>query len=78
MAEGILTGVSLFTGAGGMDVGFENAGVQVVFANEIVKEAAATYNANHPGGVMVNDDIYHVIDTLDKFEGADLVFGGPP
>ena len=78
MAEHKLTGVSLFTGAGGMDVGFENAGVQIIFANEIVKEAADTYNANHPGGVMVNDDIYKVLGTLDRFQGADLVFGGPP
>ena len=30
--------ISLFTGAGGMDVGFEKAGVNVVFANEIMKE----------------------------------------
>lgn len=42
-----LTAVSLFTGAGGMDIGFENAGVKVVFANELMPEAAATYNANH-------------------------------
>ena len=29
-----LTAVSLFTGAGGMDIGFERAGIEVVFANE--------------------------------------------
>lgn len=35
-----LTAVSLFTGAGGMDVGFERAGIKVVFANALMKEAA--------------------------------------
>lgn len=70
--------ISLFTGAGGMDIGFERAGVEVVFANELMKEAAETYNANHPKGIMVNDDINNIIGTLDRFEGIDLVFGGPP
>lgn len=70
--------VSLFSGAGGMDVGFENAGVQIVFANEIMKEAAETYKANHPDGLMLNDDINNVMDELDKFQGVDLVFGGHP
>lgn len=73
-----ITGVSLFTGAGGMDVGFENAGVKVIFANEIIKETADTYNANHMPGVMINADINSIIDQLDKYQGADLVFGGPP
>lgn len=70
--------ISLFTGAGGMDIGFERAGIEVVFANELMKEAAETYNANHRDGVMVNDDINNVIGTLDRFKGIDLVFGGPP
>ena len=72
------TAVSLFTGAGGMDIGFENAGIRAVFANELVKEAAETYNANHPAGVMVNADINSIMDTLGQFEGVDFVFGGPP
>lgn len=73
-----ITAVSLFTGAGGMDIGFERAGVKTVFANELMKEAAETYNANHPGNVMVNDDINNVIDLLNEFKGVDFVFGGPP
>lgn len=73
-----LTAVSLFTGAGGMDVGFERAGINVVFANELMKEAADTYNTNHPPGIMVNDDINHIMDQFHCFKGVDLVFGGPP
>ncbi|MCI9004001.1 MAG: DNA cytosine methyltransferase [Lachnospiraceae bacterium] len=73
-----LTAVSLFTGAGGMDIGFERAGIEVVLANELMSEAAATYNANHASGVMVNDDVNNIFDLLGQFRGVDLVFGGPP
>lgn len=73
-----INGISLFTGAGGMDVGFEKAGVNIVCANEIVKEAAETYEANHKQGIMINADIYTIMDRFDKYKGTDLVFGGPP
>jgi len=73
-----ITAVSLFTGAGGMDIGFENAGVKVVVANELVKEAAETYKTNHPSAMMINDDINNVIDEIEKYAGVDFVFGGPP
>lgn len=76
--ENKMTAVSLFTGAGGMDIGFERAGIEVVFANELMSEAAATYNANHADGVMVNDDVNNVFGSLERFQGVDLVFGGPP
>ncbi|MCW1012032.1 MULTISPECIES: DNA cytosine methyltransferase [Bacillota] len=70
--------ISLFSGAGGMDVGFENAGVSVLLANEIVSDASETYRANHPHTRIINDDINNIINTLDKYYGIDLVFGGPP
>lgn len=73
-----LKAISLFSGAGGMDVGFENAGIKVVFANELVSDAAETYKANHPGSIMINDDINNVIASLSEYKGIDLVFGGPP
>ena len=73
-----LTAVSLFTGAGGMDIGFERAGVKVVFANEIMKEAAQTYKANRPDSTIIIEDINNILENMNNFEGADIVFGGPP
>ena len=78
MMSETITAVSLFTGAGGMDIGFEKAGVKVVVANELVKEAAETYKTNHSDGVMINDDIYNVLDDMEEYAGVDFVFGGPP
>ena len=70
--------VSLFSGAGGMDVGFANAGFDIVFANDIDRDACGTYRLNH------NGDIHHgsLLEkkVRDKLNGlkVDLVFGGPP
>ena len=39
--------VSLFAGAGGLDLGFEKAGFNIIWANEYDKNIWATYEANH-------------------------------
>lgn len=70
--------ISLFTGAGGMDVGFTKAGFKVVWANEIDKDACATYSLNHREGLMECGDIRSYIDKLSNFKDIDIVFGGPP
>jgi len=73
------TGVSLFAGAGGMDVGFHAAGVRAIFANELDRDAVASYEANWPG-VMRPGDIEGLLGELAacRDQAVDLVFGGPP
>lgn len=39
---------SLFTGAGGFDIGFEEAGFEVIGASDIWKESEKTMNLNYP------------------------------
>lgn len=70
--------ISLFTGAGGMDIGFEQAGIEVVVANEIEKKAAESYIVNHPETRMINDDINNVFSEFSDYKDIDIVFGGPP
>lgn len=69
--------ISLFTGAGGMDVGFSRAGFDVVWANEIKMDACETYRLNHEGQIACGD-IRDFIDKLDSHKDVDIVFGGPP
>lgn len=69
--------LSLFSGAGGMDVGFMRAGFKVVFANEIDSDASQTYR-NNLGDEMHEGDLRDFMPTLHCHRGVDLLFGGPP
>ena len=85
------TFVSLYSGAGGLDLGFAKAGFTPVFANDIVEDATATHNLLSE----VQDPEW--VETAKRFEGhkaiasdvrsihhlltegmADVVIGGPP
>lgn len=70
--------ISLFSGAGGMDVGFKKAGFNVVAANEIDKHACQTFRHNHPETQLFEGDIDQLKDQLNQFKNIDLIFGGPP
>jgi len=69
--------ISLFSGAGGLDLGFEKAGFKVVVANEFDKNICPTYKYNHPNTKLIEGDIRKIDDTLfpDDIIG---VIGGPP
>ena len=70
--------VSLYTGAGGMDVGFEKAGFNIVVAVESDAVAAKTYRLNNPHVKMIEGDIREIIPDLVKYQGSKLMIGGPP
>ncbi len=74
----MINAISLFTGAGGMDIGFGRAGANIVLANEIDKTAAETYALNNPNVKILVDDINNIFSTLHEYTDIDLIFGGPP
>ena len=51
---------SLFSGIGGIDLGFQQAGFDIVWANEFDKDAATTYRHNFSGKHLVEKDIRKV------------------
>lgn len=81
------TFVSLYTGAGGLDLGFIAAGFRPVFANDINLDAMQTYQTalmtidgrlgKGPSHEMIIGDIRET-ETLPQRGSADLVIGGPP
>lgn len=81
-----ITVISLFSGCGGMDLGFlggfeflgrsyDKTRFDIIWANEINHAACETYKMN-VGNHIIEGDIYDVIDTLPEY--ADIVIGGFP
>ena len=73
--------VDLFCGAGGLSLGFIEAGFRVVLANDIQDVCCETYKYNHPelcSERVVLGDIRQVLDDFSIPESVDLVVGGPP
>ena len=67
--------ISLFSGAGGLDLGLIQAGNDIVWANDIDKDAVATYRENI-GNHIVCDDIKNI--DIASLSDAEVVFGGFP
>jgi len=68
--------VSLFTGAGGLDLGFEKAGFKVVWANEFDKSIWETFELNFPHTKLDKRSIVDVKSS--EIPNADGIIGGPP
>ena len=68
--------ISLFSGAGGMDLGFINAGFEIVWANDFFKEAVESYKKNVDERIVYGD--ITKIDSSEMPDDIDLVIGGFP
>ena len=68
--------VSFFAGAGGLDLGFQNAGFNVIWANEYDKEIWETYEKNHPHTILDKRSIVNI--PSDEVPECDGIIGGPP
>ena len=67
--------VSLFSGAGGLDLGLIQAGNRIIWANDIDHDAVATYRLNI-GNHIIESDILKI--NYDDIPYADVVIGGFP
>ena len=67
--------LSLFSGAGGLDLGFERAGFEIIVANEYDKTIWETYEKNHKAKLIKKDIREILSDELPKSDG---IIGGPP
>jgi DNA (cytosine-5)-methyltransferase 1 len=78
-----LRAISLFTGAGGLDLGFEAAGFETAIAVEMDARCVETLSANRSWSV-IQRDVGRVTtrELLEagglKGEQADILIGGPP
>ncbi len=67
---------TFFAGAGGLDLGFEQAGFDVIWANEYDKEIWETYEKNHPNTYLDRRSITQI--EASEVPDCDGIIGGPP
>ncbi|MDO7870588.1 MAG: DNA cytosine methyltransferase [Enterococcus casseliflavus] len=76
--------LSFFSGAMGLDIGFEKEGIYPLLASEIDKETRKTIHVNNPNIALIGDvakySAKEILDYARIPEGTkvDLMFGGPP
>ena len=69
--------ISLFSGCGGLDLGFEKAGFEIPVANEYDRTIWETFKINHPKTHLIEGDIRKV-NEAEFPERVTGIIGGPP
>jgi DNA (cytosine-5)-methyltransferase 1 len=79
------TVVSLFTGAGGLDLGLEASGFEPALCVELDEDSKATLRRNRPGWRLADPGDIHALERCDILQQAELkprelrlLAGGPP
>ncbi|MEG1338676.1 DNA cytosine methyltransferase [Cetobacterium sp.] len=71
--------ISLFAGAGGMDLGFIKAGFDIIWANDFNEDAVETYKRNIGDHIILKDITNIPSDEIPGETGeVDLIIGGFP
>lgn len=65
----------LFSGIGGIELGFKQAGFDIIWANEIDNNASKTYKLNIENHIVV-DDIHNIV--AENIPNIDIIVGGFP
>lgn len=69
--------ISLFSGCGGLDLGFERAGFDILLANEFDSTIWQTFRLNHPKSKLITKDVRSL--SISSFpDDVDGIIGGPP
>jgi DNA (cytosine-5)-methyltransferase 1 len=68
--------VSLFSGCGGLDLGFYRAGFNIIWANECDKSIWNTYETNHQNTKLDKRDIRNILS--EEIPDCIGIIGGPP
>lgn len=69
--------ISLFSGAGGLDLGFHKAGFKTVIANEFDAKICPTFKENFPQTKLIEGDIRNVDESVFPKHVTGII-GGPP
>jgi DNA (cytosine-5)-methyltransferase 1 len=77
------TSIDLFAGVGGISLGLEWAGFEILFANEFDTEIGQSFQNNFPTANVLIDDIRNInfkklSDQFKIKKDVDLIVGGPP